>query len=314
MASVPPWGEMTTGSEVAEHFEHLIRDKNVVITGVSPKLLGETLALKIARHGPANLILASRTRPKLEQVAEQIVEASPRARLSLLELDLSSQAATRHAADAVVKLVSRIDILINNAAVVTSERSETTEGARHSSQPGMTRVVNVTSLGYRLSPIRFHDYNFEGKAIPPEEEPAAGIPPHMKPDLASGRPYFGFTAYGQSKTANILHAVSLSEKLGDKGVRAFAVHPGSIWTELSRNLSPDDLKVIEGTSTFWKDQDQGVATMLVAALDPKLTQTSNKVFLSDCQVDDVADHAKDPAIAERLWQLSEKLTGEDSQL
>ena len=97
-------------------------------------------------------------------------------------------------------------------------------GAERSGKPGMTRVVNVTSLGYRLSPLRFHDYNFEGKPIPIEEEPPSSIPAYMKP--APGREYYAFTAYGQSKTANILHAVSLNEKLGSRGVKAFAVHPG----------------------------------------------------------------------------------------
>lgn len=100
----------------------------MVITGVSPKSLGETVAVAVARHAPANLILASRTKAKLEQVAKQITEVSPNVNVSLVELDLSSQVATRQAADAVSTLVDHIDILINNAAVVTSERTETAEG------------------------------------------------------------------------------------------------------------------------------------------------------------------------------------------
>ncbi|KAK6384204.1 hypothetical protein LTR65_009776 [Meristemomyces frigidus] len=299
MASVSEWGQETTGTEVAERFKDSIRNKN-----------------------------------------EQIAKESPDVKLHLVELDLSSQVATRQAAEAVSKVVDHVDILINNAGVVTSERRETAEGielqfgtnhvghflltslltplllaaAEQSGQPGAIRVVNVTSLGYRLSPIRFHDYNFEGKAVPTEEEPPAGIPSHMKPDPAAGRNYHPFSSYGQSKTANILHAVALNDRLGSKGVRAFAVHPGSIWTDLSRNLSPDDLKVVEGTSGFWKDQDQGVATILVAALDPALSDTDGRVLLSDCQLVDVAASAKSPAIAEQLWQLSEKLTGEHSKL
>lgn len=313
--------------------------------------------MAIARHAPAKLILASRTRAKLQQVAEQITEASPGLTPHIVELNLSSQASTRKAAAEVSKLVGHIDILINNAAVVTSERCETEEGielqfgtnhighflftslltplllagAEHSGKTGSTRVVNTTSLGYRLSPVRFHDYSFEGKPVPPGEEPAAGIPAHMKPDPAAGRPYYVFTSYAQSKSANILHAVSLNQKLGGKGVKAFAVHPGcelsadlcslarplivhiAIWTDLSRNLSPGDLKVIEGTSTFWKNQDQGVATTVVAAFDPKLTE-AEYVMLSDCQLEDVATYAKDPSIAERLWQLSERLTGEHAKL
>jgi len=214
--------------------------------------LGESTALAIARHGPAKLILASRTESKLQQVADNIVKMNPNIKAELIVVDLSSQADIRTAARRVYALTNRLDILVNNAAVVTSARSETLEGielqfgtnhighhlltslltplllagAKASGEPGTTRIVNVSSMGYRLSPIRFHDYSFEGKPVPPEEEPPKGIPAHMKPDVAAGRPYYGFTAYGQSKTANILHAVALKERLSSKGVQAFAVHPG----------------------------------------------------------------------------------------
>ena len=99
-------------------------------------------------------------------------------------------------------------------------------GAAKATPSGAIRAVNVTSLGYRLSPVRFHDYNFEGRQVPPEEEPPDGLPPHMKPSTVDGRPYQGFCAYGQSKTANILHCVSLNQKFQEQGIRAFAVHPG----------------------------------------------------------------------------------------
>lgn len=83
----------------------------------------------------------------------------------------------------------------------------------------------------------------------------------------------------------------------------------AIWTDLSRNLTPEDLKIIEGTATSWYDLDQGIATILVAALDPKLSDANAEVFLSDCKFEDVADSAKNRQIAERLWKLSETLTG-----
>ncbi|TKA76339.1 hypothetical protein B0A55_03745 [Friedmanniomyces simplex] len=332
-------GQETTGIEVAEAFKNVIKSKTVLITGVSPKSLGESTALAIARHRPAKLILASRTESKLQQVADGIAQVDSSLEVELIVINLSSQADIHDAAGKVRALTDRLDILINNAAVVTSARGETTEGielqfgtnhvghhlltsllmplllagAEASGEPGTTRIVNVSSLGYRLSPIRFHDYNFEGKPVPPEEEPPAGIPSHMKPDAAAGRPYYAFTAYGQSKTANMLHAVALKEKLSCKGIQAFAVHPGSIWTDLSRNLSEEDLKIIEGTSTFWKDQDQGCATTIAAAFDPDLCG-AKQAFLSDCHLEDVAEYAKDSVIAEKLWQLSEELTGESAKL
>lgn len=213
------------------------------------KSLGESLATSIARHGPSKLILASRTPSKLRAVADLVKETSG-IEASIVELDLSSQASIRKAAAEVTKLVDVIDVLINNAAVVSSERRETQDGfeltfgtnhlghylwtslltplllPKDQSVNHSSRVVNVTSLGYRLSPVRFHDYNFEGKKVPAEEEPPKGLPAHMKPNAEEGRPYQGFCAYGQSKTANILHCVSLNDKYGSKGMKALAVHPG----------------------------------------------------------------------------------------
>jgi len=174
----------------------------VLVTGVSPKSLGESTASAIARHAPAKMILASRTRSKLEQVADELKKIDSNLTLDLVEVDLSSQASIRKAADEIRSLTDRLDVLVNNAAVVTSERGETAEGielqfgtnyighylltslltpllvaaAQASGEKGATRVVNVSSYGYKLSPIRFHDYSFEGKPVPPEEEPIAGIP------------------------------------------------------------------------------------------------------------------------------------------
>ncbi len=88
----------------------------------------------------------------------------------------------------------------------------------------------------------------------------------------------------------------------------------AIWTDLSRNLTPEDLKVIEGTTTSWYTIDQGIATILVAALDPKLANAKTEVFLSDCKFEDVADSAKNPEIAERLWRLSESLTKSNARI
>ena len=163
-------------------------------------------------------------------------------------LDLSSQESVRKAAAEVAQLTDRLDLIINNAGVMTlkhqlnAEGIETQFGANHighflltnllmsqlltaakSSTPGSTRVVNLTSLGHRLSPVRFHDYNFEGKEVPPEE---AHIP--LKGAFAKGTVgvYNGYIAYGQAKSANILFSVELNNQLNAKGIVSYAVHPG----------------------------------------------------------------------------------------
>lgn len=184
------------------------------------------------------------------------MKQSPSLGLKLVVLDLASFKAVRAAAAEISQMVGHLDILMNNAGVVSSERKETVDGieqtfganhvghflftslltpllvagAAKSSSSGLTRVVNVTSLGYRLSPVRFHDYNFTGNEVPKEEEPPMKLPVHMA--IGKGRSYGPFPAYGQSKTANILHCVSLNHKLSSKGIKALAVHPGCKYRQI----------------------------------------------------------------------------------
>ncbi|KAF2250950.1 NAD(P)-binding protein [Trematosphaeria pertusa] len=331
----PEWNQETGGLEVAKAFADQIRGKNVLITGVSPESIGSSTALSIASQSPALLILASRTQSKLDTVCKSIKDACPTVAVHSVLLDLMSQASVKKAAAEVAKLTDRLNIIINNAGIMTPKRQLTAEGieaqfgsnhighflltnllmpqlltAAKASTSGSTRVVNLTSLGHRLSPIRFHDYNFEGKEIPPEE---AHMPlPPMFTKGAEGA-YNGYVAYGQGKSANILFSVELTRLLKGKGVVSYAVHPGSIWTGLSRDLDPDGEAAIRKTSPFWKNHDQGAATSLVAAFDPALNEPKG-ILLHDCQICDAAPHATDPKIAERLWTLSEKLVKRDFKL
>lgn len=164
-------------------------------------------------------------------------------------LDLGSQEAVRNAASQVTDMTDQLDVLINNAGLMTSTLQHTVEGieaqfgsnhighflftnlllplllkSAKSSPPGSTRIVNLTSLGHRLSPIRFHDYNFEGKPIPDEEKPPADMPDMFKGK--EGEPYNGYVSYGQSKTANVLFSVGINQRLQKDGIVSYAVHPG----------------------------------------------------------------------------------------
>jgi NAD(P)-dependent dehydrogenase (short-subunit alcohol dehydrogenase family) len=96
--------------------------------------------------------------------------------------------------------------------------------AAKSSSPGATRVVNLTSLGHRISPVRFSDYNLTGMDVPPEEKNPGPLPPMFQKNAPDG--YNGWVAYGQAKTANILFSVALNDRMKEKGVASYAVHPG----------------------------------------------------------------------------------------
>lgn len=286
------------------------------------------------------LVLASRTKSKIEVVAAKIKDAYPNVRLELVEVDLSSLESVRKGAVKIDNLVDQIDILINNAGVVMQAHAFTAEGlelqfgtnhvglflltnllmpkilksAQNSPSRKSTRIVNVTSAGHVISPIRFSDPNFHKRPedIPTEERPMSR--PNMSFDPPPGQTYVPFVAYGQSKTANILMSLYLNQHLGKEGVHSIATHPGSIWTDLSRNLDAKYTAMIEKTGGFWKNLDQGSATTLVAALDPKLAEDPGVIYLSDCQVAEAAAHARDAKAAERLWKLSEEIVGQKFEL
>ncbi|KAF1956517.1 NAD(P)-binding protein [Byssothecium circinans] len=161
------------------------------------------------------------------------------------------------------------------------------------------RIVNVSSDGHKLGSIRFDDWNFQ-----------------------NGKVYEPWEAYGQSKTANILFSKSLAQKLGPKNLRAYSLHPGVIFgTSLAPGLNDSDLaglmkrcaEIGWENSLDQKTLDEGTATHVSAAFDPRLDDF-NGTYLEDGNLsDDVWPHATDLEAAEKLWKLSEKLVGQTFQ-
>lgn len=315
------------------------------MTGIAPEGLGSATALAIASQAPATLILASRTQSKLEAVVADIAAKHPSVPTKTVTLDLASIDSIKSAAADVNAMTEQIDVLINNAGISHQSRSPVvTPGgttvdlqffinhlgtylftslllpkiiaAGSKSAKGSARVVNLSSHGHRLSPIRFSDYAFRKGLydVPDAEKPPRDIKESF---LTLNDGYPGFIGYGQAKTANILHAVELDRRLKKAGanVIALSVHPGTIETDLSRDLSPEGRKAMMGTAPagVFKTRDQGAATSIVAAFDPKLSemQVEGPLYLADCQyhTERLAAHATDGAAAERLWAETEIMLG-----
>jgi len=338
MASHAEFGETTPADEIADAFGQNIKGKNVLITGVGPNSLGEAMAVALAAHEPNLLILASRSADKLSRVSATLKEKAPKAPVKVVILDLMSQKSVRAAAADVAATVDHIDVFVNNAGIIGQQRLWTEEkiegqfGTNHvgpflftnllmpqiraaakKNAPGETRIVNITSHGHRLSPIRFSDYNLEKEDVPEDEMHPRQLPPAFLKKIDG---YLGFIAYGQSKTANLLFTVYLREHLKEEGILAYAVHPGSIWTGLTRDLDPEGNEAFGKTSNFWKTPEQGSSTILVAGFDPKLNNPPG-LYFDNCQVAEkipAVEHATDPKIAERLWHLSEQLVGQEFKL
>ncbi|KAI1103666.1 retinol dehydrogenase 13 [Jackrogersella minutella] len=321
-----PFGFNSTAEEVASALSSQIKGRTFLITGTTASGLGAQAAITLAREGPAQLILVSRSQARSAPVLEEIAAIDPKIRTTFVACELSDFASVRAAAARINgdEAIGAIDVVLNNAGVMAVQEYtldkqgfETTLSSNHlghflltsllmpkvlAAGPG-ARIVNVSSKGHRISPFRFDDFNFSG-----------------------GADYDGWSAYGQSKTANVLFSVELARRLAGRGVSAYSVHPGGILeTNLSTHLSDGSWDGIEvatlrntgrsfgGIDYPLKTLSSGTSSLLAAALDPDLDDKSGS-FIQDCQVGSPLEHATDPESARKLWELSEKLVGQKFEL
>jgi NAD(P)-dependent dehydrogenase (short-subunit alcohol dehydrogenase family) len=314
------FGSESTTDQVLEGVN--LSGKRVLVTGASAGLGVET-ARTLAAHG-ASVVGAARDLGKARTATEAVrKDAAHGGSLELVELDLASLKSVHACADALVKAGKSFDVVICNAGVMacpkgtTADGFETQFGTNHlghfvlvnriaSLLKSGSRLVNLSSAGHRFSDVDLEDPNFERT------------------------PYTEFSAYGRSKTANVLFAVEFDRRHRGEGIRATAVHPGGIVTELGRHMTPElrdgMLKSIEeankaaGAPAFkWKTIPQGAATTVwggfVAAAD-----TVGGRYCEDCHVAElqenpmarsgVRSYALDPARAKALWAKSEEMVGE----
>jgi NAD(P)-dependent dehydrogenase (short-subunit alcohol dehydrogenase family) len=322
---VDVFGATSTTEEVLSGVN--LHGKRILVTGVSAGLGVET-ARSLAAHG-AQVVGAARDLTKAEAATTQVRKdaASHDGSFLLVELDLANLKSARTCADKLLAQGESFDVVIANAGVMatpfghTADGFETQFGTNHLGhfvlvnriapliRPG-GRLINLSSSGHRYSNVDLQDPNFERT------------------------PYEPFVAYGRSKTANILFAVAFDERHRKRGVRAAAVHPGGIHTELGRHIDPSRIQGIidqmnkqlaaEGKGPFqWKTVPQGAATSVWAGVVASAAEIGGR-YCENCHIgnvvpDDVTisaisegvrGYALDPKNAEALWKKSEELVGE----
>jgi len=313
------FGATSTTDEVLRGIN--LSGKRVLITGVSAGLGVET-ARALAAHG-AEVIGAARDLSKARGATEQVrAQAAVGGSLQLVQLDLASLDSVRRCADGLLAAGKSFDVIIANAGVMacpkgtTVDGFETQFGTNHlghfvlvnriaSLLPPGSRLVNLSSAGHRYSDVDLEDPNFE----------------HT--------PYAEFTAYGRSKTANVLFAVEFDRRHKAGGVRATAVHPGAIQTELGRYMTTEVRERLiteinasqpkDAAPFSWKSIPQGAATSLWAACVADAEAIGGR-YCEDCHVAKIASvpglregvqpYALDPQRAQALWRKSEELVGE----
>ncbi|OJJ02994.1 hypothetical protein ASPVEDRAFT_84462 [Aspergillus versicolor CBS 583.65] len=331
----------TEGKSVVEKWSEFVQGKTVVVTGASEGGLGANTAIALAHGKPHTLILLARSEGKVSNVINSIKQISPMTAASFVRIELDDFDTVRQAASAILAQAEKIDILINNAGVMAIPWEKNKDGIEKTfainhlghflltklllplmikAGPG-SRIVNLTSAGYKMGPFRVDDWNFSvSNAISTIVESTLA---HTE-GIQDGQTYHPLTSYAQSKTANILFTAALAERSAKYGIAAFAAHPGYIpGTSLTSHipsLDPQEMDRVSRESTgepFGPDEpkspEQGTATTLVAALSPDLVTRSGS-YVADCQIEPVREYAKSPEIASRLWKLSEELVGEMFEL
>jgi NAD(P)-dependent dehydrogenase (short-subunit alcohol dehydrogenase family) len=316
------FGATSTTDEVLAGID--LSGKRVLVTGVSAGLGVET-ARTLAAHG-ATVVGAARDLTKAKAATESVrAGAAKGGSLELVELDLASLKSVRACADALNAAARPFDVVICNAGVMatpqgkTADGFETQFGTNHLGHFVLVnrivklvksggRLVNLSSAGHRFADVDLDDPGFARTEYAP------------------------FVAYGRSKTANILFAVEFDRRHKAHRIRATAVHPGGIQTELGRHMTPETtaamIKSIEDANKAagnasagfsWKTIPQGAATSVWAGFVAPADEVGGK-YCEDCHVAEannnpasrggIRDYALDPARAKALWAKSEEMVGE----
>ena len=311
----------STADEVLEGVD--LSGRRILVTGVSAGLGVET-ARALAAKG-ADVVGAARDLAKAEAALApaRAAAAAGGGSIDLVELDLASLRSVRACADALLADGRPFDAIIANAGIMatpqgtTADGFETQFGTNHLGhfvlvnrlapllKPG-GRLVNLSSAGHGFSDVDLDDPGF------------------------ARTPYEPWAAYGRSKTANILFAVAFDRRHRARGIRATAVHPGAIHTELGRYMTPETAEAMtaamrqaedaaSGAIFTFKSVPQGAATSTWAAIVANGAEIGGR-YCEDCHVAGIAageglgggvrSYALDAERAEALWALSETMVGE----
>ncbi len=273
--------------------------KVALVTGGTSGI-GKATAMAMAAMG-ADVVVVGRDRERGEGAAAEI-RAQTCARVDLALADLASQAGVRELAEVFKVRYDRLDVLVNNAGLVQSTRTETPDGLETTfatnhlaaflltnllldmlKESAPSRVVTVASEAERWGNIDFDD-------------------------LQSKKRYRGFPVYGMTKLANIMFTYELAERLEGTGVTATCMHPGAVNTRFGANNSGPMTILFRAFKPFMRTPEQGADTVIWLAASPEVEGVSGRYY-ADRKPIEPKKIANDPEARRRLWEESERLTG-----
>ncbi len=278
-----------------------MQGKTVLVTGATNGI-GQVAALELAKMG-AQVAIVGRNKNKTEEIAKSMQQASG-STVTPIIADLSLLTGVRSAASDFKNQFKRLDVLVNNAGAIFGNRQETREGYEmtfalnhlnyflltnllldtlKASAP--SRIVNVSSDAHTGAKVNFDDIQ-------------------VKQGYGMG----GMKAYGQSKLMNILFTYELARRLEGSGVTVNALHPGVVATGFGHNNGGVMDFVMKVMHRFALTPEQGADTIIYLASSPEVEGVTGKYFDKRKAVKS-NDVSYDTAVAKRLWEVSEQITG-----
>ncbi|XP_020679605.1 short-chain dehydrogenase TIC 32, chloroplastic isoform X1 [Dendrobium catenatum] len=299
------FGRSSTAEEVTEGID--AHDFTAIVTGATNGI-GKETARVLALRG-AEVIIPSRTIESGLRVKESLLEQNPSAKLHVMEMDLSSLDSVETFARSFISTNKRLNILIDNAGIMACPFQLSRDGIEMQFATNHLGHFLLTKLLLEKMKSTAKETGVQGRIINVSSSAhRRGYElPFSLDKLNDKSSYKRFTAYGQSKLANILHANELSRKLQEEGsnVTANSLHPGLIQTNITRFLGFSAALGI-CLKPFLKTIPQGAATTCYLAINPKVKDATGKYYVN-CNEENPLPEAKDNDLANKLWVFSEEL-------
>ncbi len=275
-----------------------MKRKTAIVTGANSGM-GKATARMLAEKGYEVLLLV-RNQKRGEEAIRELQKEHPNS-FEMILCDLSDSTSVREAAETISRNHSQVDLLINNAGLITTRRELTEDGlemqfaVNHVGHFALTmlllplmkegsRIVQVASGAHKWGKINFEDLTLEKNFRP-------------------------FRAYGQSKLANVLFVEVLSRKLIPYGITVNSCHPGAVGTNMGVNRETGFGKgIMKLLKPFFRTPKEGADTAVFIGTEASIGKISGKYFYNRKPVA-LSKNAQDKVLSEKLWRWSEEHTG-----
>jgi len=277
-----------------------MQGRHVAITGPTAGI-GRSTALELARRG-ASLTLLCRNPDKALGLQQDIIAAGGEPP-AVIVLDMASLESVRRAASELVASGRPLDVLVNNAGVINTQRRESADGFEETLAVNHFAPFLLTGL---LLPALLR--NPGARIVNVASNAHAFVRDMGWEDMQAARSYRTFREYGRSKLANILFTRSLARRLEGRDVTVNCLHPGAVATSLGNNNGWLGKALPALLKPFFRSPEQGAETSIHLACSDEVAGVSGAYFV-DCRARRPKPWAEDDAAAERLWDYTEEMVG-----